>query len=202
MSDRNLNVADLPDHAFGHHSMSWWGTIGFMAVEGTFFGVLVATYLYGLGRAPEWPPAAVAPPPLLWGSINAGIMLLSCWPNHLYKRAAERMDIRGSRRWLLVAVGFGAAFLAVRAMEFVALGWRWDEHFYGSIVWAILIFHTLHILADFIECAVLAIIAHTKPVTPHRFTDFSDDAVYWYFVVAVWLPLYALVYLLPRSLSP
>lgn len=200
MISRNMDVSGLPDHAFSHHSLTWWGVLGFIVVESTFFGVLVATYLYGIGRAAEWPPAGVAPPTLLWGTLNAGIMVLSCWPNLRYKRAAERMDGPACRRWLLVAVGFGAAFLAIRALEITALEIRWDDHFYGSIVWAILGFHTLHIVADFTECVVLAFIAWTKPLTPHHFADFSDDAVYWYFVIAMWLPLYGLIYLVPRAL--
>jgi cytochrome c oxidase subunit III len=31
-----------------------------------------------------------------------------------------------------------------------------------------------------------------------RFSDVSDNAFYWYFVVATWLPLYVLIYWVPR----
>jgi cytochrome c oxidase subunit III len=30
------------------------------------------------------------------------------------------------------------------------------------------------------------------------FSDVSDNAFYWYFVVASWLPLYFLIYWVPR----
>jgi len=34
---------------------------------------------------------------------------------------------------------------------------------------------------------------------PVRFmSDVSDIALYWYFLVGVWLPLYAMIYLVPR----
>jgi cytochrome c oxidase subunit I+III len=32
----------------------------------------------------------------------------------------------------------------------------------------------------------------------HRFVDVSENTMYWYFVVASWLPIYALIYLAPR----
>ena len=31
-----------------------------------------------------------------------------------------------------------------------------------------------------------------------RFVDVSENAFYWYFVVLAWLPIYAVVYLVPR----
>ena len=51
-----LDVAGLPDHAFGHRSILWWGTLGFMATEGMAFALAAATYLYLSARVPEWPP--------------------------------------------------------------------------------------------------------------------------------------------------
>ena len=29
-----LDIRDLPEFAFGHRSILWWGTLGFMAMEG------------------------------------------------------------------------------------------------------------------------------------------------------------------------
>ena len=38
-----LDVASLPDHAFGNRSILWWGTLGFMATEGMAFALAAAT---------------------------------------------------------------------------------------------------------------------------------------------------------------
>jgi heme/copper-type cytochrome/quinol oxidase subunit 3 len=45
-------------------------------------------YLYLRSKAVEWPPN-VAPPPLLWGTLNTAVLLASCVPNHFTKKAAE-----------------------------------------------------------------------------------------------------------------
>ena len=37
MSRTALDVSALPDHAFGHKGLIWWGTIGFMVIEGSMF---------------------------------------------------------------------------------------------------------------------------------------------------------------------
>jgi hypothetical protein len=45
---RALNVAGLPDHAFGHQGLIWWGTVSFMVIEGAMFGMLFAAYYFFL----------------------------------------------------------------------------------------------------------------------------------------------------------
>ena len=38
----------------------------------------------------------------------------------------------------------------------------------------------------------------TRHARDRRFVDVSENAFYWYFVVLVWLPLYAVIYWVPR----
>jgi len=38
----------------------------------------------------------------------------------------------------------------------------------------------------------------TGPIEQKRFSDVSENAFYWYFVVLAWLPIYALLYITPR----
>ena len=47
MSERaTLDVRGLPRYAFGAKSILWWGTMGLVAIEGTMFAILIATYFY------------------------------------------------------------------------------------------------------------------------------------------------------------
>jgi heme/copper-type cytochrome/quinol oxidase subunit 3 len=76
---------------------------------------------------------------------------------------------------------------------------RWDANAYGSIVWAILLLHTTHLVTDCFDTVVLAALMHTPHgEKPRRSVDVSENALYWHFVVITWVPLYALVYLVPR----
>jgi cytochrome c oxidase subunit III len=116
------------------------------------------------------------------------------------KRAAERQDLRAVRHGLLVCLAFAAAFLAVRIFEFPALHCRWDTNAYGSVVWTLMGFHTFHLFTDALDTAVLTAVMFTRKVEGARFVDVNENAVYWYFVVGVWLPIYAVVYFAPRLL--
>ena len=193
----NVEVSGLPDYAYSHRSPMWWATFGIVLIEGTMFAALLATYFYLRSRSPEWPPR-VPPPDLIWGTLNTAILILSCVPNHFYKAAAEKQDLRRVRIWLVVSLVFALAFIGVRAMEFSTLNCRWSDHAYASIVWVLLGFHTTHLVTDFLDSAVLTVLMFTGPLSGKRFVDVSENGMYWYFVVWAWLPIYATIYLVPR----
>jgi heme/copper-type cytochrome/quinol oxidase subunit 3 len=175
----------------------WWGTFGMMAIEGTVFAIAVVIYYYLRAIADAWPPAS-PPPALTYGTLNAVIMLVSGVPNHWTKKRAEAEDLRGVRIGLLWCIGFGALFLIVRVYEFSALNVHWDDNAYGSIVFALLSLHTAHVATDFADTIVLAVLMFTGPLEGRRFVDVSENAMYWWFVVLSWLPIYATIYLAPR----
>ncbi|HYD82401.1 MAG TPA: cytochrome c oxidase subunit 3 [Opitutus sp.] len=192
-----LDVSELPDYAFGHRSPMWWATMGIVLIEGTMFVALLGAYFYLRSRAPGW-PLNVAPPDLLFGTLNTLILLASCVPNHLYKKAAEKEDLRGVRIWLVVSIVFALAFVVVRAMEFQTLNCRWSDNAYASIVWTLLGFHTAHLVTDLLDTGVLTMLMFTGPLKGKRFVDVAENGMYWYFVVWAWVPIYVTLYLVPR----
>ena len=194
---RVLNVSDLAPGAFGYRSILWWGTMGLVLIEGAMFALLVASYFYLRTRVQTWPPN-VPPPDLTWGTLNTVILLASAVPNELAKKTAERIDLAGVRLWLVVCIVFGLAFNLVRVFEFATLNVQWNTNAYGSIVWFLLGMHTTHIATDVIDTAVLMVLMFTGPIEEKRFVDVAENAMYWYFVVFVWLPLYGVIYWAPR----
>lgn len=192
-----LDVAGLPSYGFSHRSPMWWGTLGIMAIEGTVFALTIVTYFYLRSQSDEWPPG-LAPPKLLWGTLNTLILLASAIPNQWAKKAALRHDLAGVRRALVVCLAFAVAFIVVRVLEFGALDCKWDSNAYGSVVWMLLGLHTTHLVTDFADTAVLAVLMFTGPLEGKRFVDVSENAVYWDFVVLAWLPIYGVLYWAPR----
>jgi heme/copper-type cytochrome/quinol oxidase subunit 3 len=195
---RTIDVAGLPPGAFGSRSLMWWGTMGIVLIEGTVFALAIGSYFYLATRMPAWPPDGVAAPALRWGTVNTLILLASLLPNELAKRAGERIDLRGVRIWLVGCLLFGVAFNIVRIFEFQSLNVMWDRGAYGSIVWLLLGLHTTHIVTDFLDSAVLTVLMFIGPIEERRFVDVEENAVYWYFVVLAWLPIYGVIYWAPR----
>ena len=194
-----VDVSPLPSFAFGHRSILWWATLGMCLIEGTAFVLLGASYIFLKWRVPDWPPG-VAPPGLLWGTVTSVLFLVSAIPNELTKRAAERLDLPGTRLWIWVCVAFGLLFIVTRALEFSTLNCWWDTNAYGSVVWTLLGVHTVHILTDLADTIVLGVMLFTKTLDANRFVDVSENSFYWYFVLISWFPIYALLYIAPRFL--
>jgi cytochrome c oxidase subunit 1/cytochrome c oxidase subunit I+III len=192
-----LDVRHLPSFGFGARSLMWWATAGLMLIEGSAFAIAVAIYFYLRDVNVSWPLNA-PPPDWRWGTLNTVVLAVSMLPNELVKRAAQRQDRRASRNWLVICLLFALVFLIVRGFEFGGLNVTWYGNAYGSIVWFLLGLHTTHLVTDTIDTAVLAALVYTGPFEGKRFVDVSENALYWYFVVLSWLPIYAVIYLAPR----
>jgi heme/copper-type cytochrome/quinol oxidase subunit 3 len=176
----------------------WWGTMGIVLIEGTAFALAIGAYFFLAARSPSWPPSGVAPPALRWGTMNTIVLLASLIPNELAKRAGERVDLRGVRVWMVACLLFGVVFNVLRVYEFKYANVTWDHDAYGSIVWLLLGLHTTHIVTDFLDTAVLTALMFIGPIEERRYIDVEENALYWYFVVLAWLPIYGVIYWAPR----
>jgi cytochrome c oxidase subunit III len=191
------DLSGLPTYAFGHRGTVWWGTLGFLVIEGMGFVIAVIVYFYLRSGSGIWPLNGT-PPDLLWGTLNTVVFVLSLLPNHWVKKAAEREDLGTVRIGLVVSLLIGLVMLGIRWMELQNLNCRWDENAYGSIVWFIIGLHTLHLITEIGENAVICALMWIGPIEGRRFVDVSENQEYWYFVVAAWLPIYLVVYLVPH----
>jgi cytochrome c oxidase subunit 3 len=192
-----LDVSGTPAVVFGPRSILWMANLGYMAIEGSMFLMLIVSYFYYRTRVNDWPPEQNAPG-LLWGTINLGVLLLSIAPNYLLKKLAQRQQIARVGAGLLVLILFGVAALAVRVVEFPALNCRWDENAYASTVWALLGLHSAHLLTEWVELLVIAGVFAAGRIEGSRFVDVEESANYWYFVVLFEIAIYLVVYVAPR----
>ncbi|HEX3882111.1 MAG TPA: cytochrome c oxidase subunit 3 [Stellaceae bacterium] len=193
-----LDLSQLPLHGEKSTSVTWWGTWSFILIEGTGFAIVIGMYLYLASLAPRWP--IDAPPPSLGpGTGVLLVLLVSAVPNYLVMRWAQRDDLRRLRIGLVVMVLFGIAPLVLRAFEFPALHIKWDTNAYGSVTWLLLGLHTTHLITDLGETIVLMVLLFTRHgENKRRYGDLEDNALYWYFVIAAWVPIYAVLYWVPR----
>jgi heme/copper-type cytochrome/quinol oxidase subunit 3 len=192
------DVSDLPDYAFGPRSIMWWGLMGFMLIEGTAFVLAVGAYFFLVGHANPFPPDH--PPRLIWGALFTLALVLTEIPNVWANRVARQQDERKTKLALIVMTLVALPLFVLRALEFTALNTRWDSNAYGSIVWALIVLHTTHLLTDWGDTVALAIFSHTHGMDGGRFADVSDNALYWHFVVVSWVAIAAVIYLAPRLL--
>jgi cytochrome c oxidase subunit 3 len=195
-----VDVSELPEVTFGHRSTIWWGVLGLVAIEGSVFAMLAVSALYLRQSVPLWPPAGTPLPRLLAATTNVGVLLVSLLPMIRVHRNALARRPRAVAIGLAICTGLTLVSLALRGLEFRALQTRWDSHAYGSIAWTILGMHSTHLITAALENVLLILVIARGLHEEKHFVDVEVNALYWYFVVGAWLPLYALVFLVPRWL--
>jgi cytochrome c oxidase subunit III len=189
-----LDVRELPAIGFGTRATLWWGIVLLLAIEGTGFLLLLLTYFYLRGNSAVWPPEGIRTPDIAPAALCAVLLLLSAVPNHFANRAAMDADPPGMRRWLIVATALAIAAAGLRFFEFGALPFTWYDHAYGSVFWTIVGMHTLHLVTGIVENAFILVVLFRGPVEEKHLVDVHSAGLYWYFMVLVWVPLFAVLY--------
>jgi heme/copper-type cytochrome/quinol oxidase subunit 3 len=206
MSARSIiDVSKLPHHRFDTYDPVWWGNNGLLAIETSMFAILIGTYFYLRQNFALWPPpiASIAAPlrplpELAFGTANTILLVLSYIPMIMTDRAARRGDRATAQIGLIICVVCGVAAMVLRAFEFPAMQFYWDSNAYGSVVWFMLGMHLLHLLILTSETTLLMVWLMTREFDMKHRADIVTIAVYWYWVTAIWLILYAVIYFTPR----
>ncbi len=191
------DVSRLPRTVFGNRALMWWGTIGFIIIEGTTLFICAVSYFYLRRNYATWPPEHIYRPALLIPTIQAVLMLGSNIPMHAVDRASHRMDLAGVRRGLVICSILIVAMSVLRIFEFQALNVRWDTTAYGSAAWATLTAHGTLLILEMAETIAITIMLFGKSVEERDLSGVSDNALYWYFLTGSWSPLYVIVFLTP-----
>lgn len=195
-----LDVSELPTVTFGHRSLLWWGTVGFMVIEGFTLTLMVASYFYLRLNEFDWPPGRTPDPRLLIPTLSAVLLLLIMVPLHFAKKAAKRMDRAGVVRMLLIGAAMSAVVAGLRWFELVALQVRWDAHAYASAAWGVVVLHSTLVLVDVFETGTLGALFLTGKAKRKHYPDVGDAADYQYFLSLSWVPAYFVIYWGPRVL--
>ncbi|HEY4642718.1 MAG TPA: cytochrome c oxidase subunit 3 [Thermoanaerobaculia bacterium] len=196
-----LDVSGLPMETADSRALLWWGNVGMLVIEGTMFAMLIATFLYLKTANLDWPPQNIQLPPVIWPSIALGLLIVSGFFMYfLADRGAMKDDVGSVRIGHIICIAIGIAFLIIRWKDVAALGFKWSDHAYGSIVWTCIGMHTFHMLAATGETISLLVYESVWPVTKKQLLDIRCTCVYWYFVVIAWIPFYLLIYIAPYSM--
>lgn len=195
-----LDASALPTVIFGKRSLLWWGTLGFMVIEGFTLLLMVASYFYLRTNEFDWPPGRTPNPDLLIPTINTVLLLLVMVPMWFVGRAARRMDRMAVGRGMVIAAAMTIPVNVLRWYELLALNARWDAHAYASAAWGVVVLHSTLILVDVFETGTLGLMFLLGKARRKHYPDAADAADYQFFLSLVWVPLYFIVYWMPRLL--
>lgn len=196
-----LDVSRLPDIAFAPNDIMWWGTLGFIVIEGWTLVLCAVAYLYLTQNFATWPPEGTPLPSLVVPTVQLVLMLASLPLVTWMQQRARKFELAPVKRGLVVASLLNLAFVLLRCWELLrSLNVKWDTNAYGSAQWLILTMHGTLLLVEFVEVSGMALIYWFAPAEEKHFSDVYDLAFYYQFMVIAWIPLYVLCFWLPRWL--
>lgn len=188
----------LPVHGRGQVGTPWWGLLCAMATEGVLFAYLIFSYGYLGSQGPShWPP--VGGPPSLVLAVPATILLLASSVTAEWgKRSARRGGLGHARLAYALTIALGAAFMALSLIEWSHKQFALAENSYSSIYYLLTGTHLAHVLAGLVALAVLLVWSLQGKVHAGHDQHRTLATAYWHFVDAVWIFVFATVYLSPR----
>jgi heme/copper-type cytochrome/quinol oxidase subunit 3 len=191
---RTVDVSHLPDYDVSNQAPLWWGQLMIAFIEGTMFCLLIAAYFYTRLRMDVWPPPGDQFPHLTLPTLELILLILSCGGSYWASQAAKKDSRGGMLGGLVLNVVLAVIALAMRIVEWHSFNFNWKTDIFGSYVWALLGVHTFDYIADLAFSVVLIVILLTGRYGPKQRLGVHVDSVVWYFLVAIWVPMYVVIY--------
>jgi cytochrome c oxidase subunit III len=187
-------------HSLNRPNMVSIGTIVWLSSELMFFAGLFAIYFTVRAQnVGEWPP----PPTELnvpYALVVTIILVASSFTCQYGVFAAERGDVFGLRRWYLLTLVMGTAFVLGQAYEYSVLVTEHDTTIsssaYGTVFYMTTGFHALHVTGGLLAFVYLLIRTKLSKFTPAQATAAIVVSYYWHFVDIVWIGLFTVIYLI------
>jgi cytochrome c oxidase subunit 3 len=170
-----------------------------IASEMMLFSGLIGSFLIFRLQAPFWPPPNLPRLPIGITWVNTFILLGSAVTMYLGVRAVHQNRQRLLRRYLVMTLALGAAFLAIQGSEWVRLvahGLRLSSGSYGGTFYVLIGCHGAHVTAAVIWLAAVTAVAMRGRYNARNAAGVERIAAYWYFVCLIWPVLFVLVYLM------
>lgn len=164
--------------------MRRWAQLGmalFLLSEAVFFFMLIWAFVYF--RSASLGAAA--------GTLNLPVTAVYTACLLASSFTVQRAAVSSTRRWLVGTIVLGAVFLFGQGSESLRLfrqNVTISQSVFGTTFFTLTGFHGLHVLVG------IALLAIVLGVSAQR-AAVETVALYWHFVDAVWLVIFAVVYL-------
>jgi nitric oxide reductase NorE protein len=122
--------------------------------------------------------------------LNTIVLVTSGWAAARGTAAARACEPRSARRWLVLAMALGAAFVAIKLMEYakeIVGGIRLETSPFFTLYFLLTGFHLLHVCLGIVIIAVV-----WRRAAPY---GVETATAFWHMVDLVWVVMFPIVYL-------
>ncbi len=163
--------------------------------ETILFGTLVSSYLFVRAEAGVAPSYTQAGLDRLWlPVVNTLVLLLSAAAAWYAARSINKGRRGAMQNGLTWSLMLGLMFVALQVIEFSKSGLSPVDAAFGGMYLALISFHAVHVLAGVVLLGLDLLRARLGDFTANSHTVVDVSAWFWYYVTAVWLVLFAVLY--------
>ena len=172
------------------------GMLLFIISEVMVFGAFFTAYFFiRVVQSNPWPAAGTELPKLVAG-FNTAILVSSSLTIHWALVSVKNGNRAGVKTGLLSTFLLGSTFLFVQINEYVHIGFAPHDSAQASIFYGLTGLHGAHVFIGLTLLAMATVRAFRGHYTPEQHRGIEVPGIYWHFVDAMWLIVYATVYLL------
>ena len=167
--------------------------------ESAIFIIFVIAYIFYMGKSLSGPkPADVLELPI----FSSICLLSSSITAHFAVSALRKAKARVCAAWLGGTILLGGIFIASTANEWYHLiyekGLTIKTNLFGTTFYSLVGLHATHVIVGLCLLTVAFIAALRGKATEHHAEKLEVLSLYWHFVDAVWIIVFAVVYVLGR----
>ncbi len=183
-------AGDAPEMQGSSATIAKVGLGIFLAVVGALFTLLISAYLGRMGGADWW---GIPIPGLLWvntAALAASSLALQWAKTEIRPDHRDRLNAALMTAFATAVFFVAGQFLAWR--QLISAGYVLADNPSNSFFYMITGLHGLHILGGLFVLGRTAIRARSEPLSARMRLSVELCAIYWHFMLVVWLVLFAL----------
>lgn len=197
MTEVVLDPGPLPVGPYDKKGAVWWGVLSLVAAEGALFAYLLFSYYYFDVQLPHsWRPDK--PPDVSLALPDTFVLLASSVSAWWAERSLKQERTGRAMLGLAATLVLGAVFVGVQLIEWKGKTFTPQSGPYGSLYFTITGFHMAHVVVGVIALLMVLLWTALGYFNSRRNAAFSNAAIYWHFVDAVWLTVFFTFYVSPR----
>lgn len=199
MTNTTSTTLSAPELEWKLPSRGQVGMYALIAAEAAIFTIFVVAYLFYIGKSLSGPiPSEVLSPPICYTVC----LLSSSLTIHFAAKSLRTGNVRDfGARWLLTIV-LGALFLYGTASEWHRLiykdGLTITTNLFGTTYYSLVGLHGFHVVVGLLALTTVMVFTIFGAVKQEHADRIDVLSLYWHFVDAVWVVVFAVVYLIGR----